>query len=148
MMLSLRPLLNWLDARPTASKMVSFAAIGFVNLAIDFGIFTLWYAALHMPLVAANVLAWLVAVSCSYVMNTMITFRHESGRVLTLRHYLKFGASGFIGLVVNTTTLVVLSNFIPVLIAKLVSTAVSFVINFAISNMLVFRKKPTAEHPH
>jgi len=47
-----------------------------------FGVFTFAYKVLELPLVASNVLAWLVAVSGSYVMNTMIAFRAESGRML------------------------------------------------------------------
>lgn len=133
---------TWLS-RPTVSKMISFGVIGLGNTVIDFGVFTLAYQVLKLPLVPANVLAWLVAVSCSYVMNTMITFRAESGRVLRRKDYLGFVASGVLGVIVTTTTLVVLSNFMPVLFAKLVSIVASFVVNFTMSHFVVFRAKPT-----
>ena len=64
---------------PTIVKMGSFAMIGVANALVDFGVFTFAYKLLGMPLVSSNLLAWLVAVSGSYVMNTLITFRHESG---------------------------------------------------------------------
>lgn len=133
---------TWLS-RPTVSKMISFGVIGLGNTVIDLAIFTLAYKVLGLALVPANVMAWLVAVSCSYVMNTMITFRAESGRVLRRKDYLSFVASGILGVIATTTTLVVLSNFIPVYAAKLASILAGFVVNFTMSHFVVFRTKPT-----
>ena len=123
--------------------MISFGVIGLGNTVIDLAIFTLAYKVLGLALVPANVMAWLVAVSCSYVMNTMITFRAESGRVLRRKDYLSFVASGILGVIATTTTLVVLSNFIPVYAAKLASILAGFVVNFTMSHFVVFRTKPT-----
>ena len=78
---------------PTILKMVSFAMVGVANALVDFGVFAFAYKLLEMPHVPSNVVAWLVAVSGSYVMNTLITFRHESGRILRRVDYLKFFAS-------------------------------------------------------
>ena len=132
---------TWL-ARPMVAKMISFGLIGLGNTVIDLAIFSLAYSVFNLPLVPSNVLAWLVAVSCSYVMNTMITFRAESGRVLRRKDYFSFLASGILGVIATTTTLVVLSNFMPVLYAKLLSILVSFVVNFTMSHFVVFRQKP------
>ena len=132
---------DWLS-RPILKKVVSFGVIGLVNAVVDLAVFTVAYSALDLQLVPSNVLAWLVAVSCSYVMNTMITFRAESGRVLRLKDYLSFAGSGVLGVTAATTTLVVLSNFMPVLFAKLASILVSFVVNFTMSHFVVFRQKP------
>ena len=122
--------------------MISFGVIGLGNTVVDLAIFSLAYSVFNFPLVPSNVLAWLVAVSCSYVMNTMITFRAESGRVLRRKDYFSFVASGILGVIATTTTLVVLSNFMPVLYAKLLSILVSFVVNFTMSHFVVFRQKP------
>lgn len=132
---------TWL-ARPTVAKMISFGVIGLGNTVIDLGVFTFAYKMLGLPLVPANIMAWLVAVSCSYVMNTMITFRAESGRVLRRKDYLSFVASGILGVIATTTTLVVLSHFVPVYAAKLVSILAGFVVNFTMSHFVVFRTKP------
>ncbi|MGO3931976.1 GtrA family protein [Rhodopseudomonas pseudopalustris] len=138
----LRRLSDLRVSRSLASKMVAFASIGVVNTFIDLGVFALAYKVFELPIVLANVLAWLVAASCSYVMNTMITFRVESGRVLKRKDYLSFVASGLLGLIANTTTLVVLSAYVPVFTAKLVAIVVSFVVNFSMSHLVVFRRKP------
>ena len=132
---------TWL-ARPMVAKIISFGVIGLFNTVVDLAIFTFAYTVLMLPLVPSNVMAWLVAVSGSYVMNSMITFRAESGRVLRRKDYFSFVASGILGVVCTTTTLVVLSNFMPVLYAKLIAILVSFVVNFTMSHFVVFRQKP------
>lgn len=124
----------------TSLKLVSFALVGLGNTAIDFGIFTLAYEFLHLPLISSNVIAWLIAVSCSYVVNTMTTFHAESGRILRRKDYFKFVVSGILGVVATTTTLVVMSNYIHVMIAKLISILAGFIVNFAMSNFVVFQK--------
>lgn len=121
-------------------KAMSFASIGVVNTLIDLGLFLLALKFLTQSLVVANVLAWTVAVSGSYVMNSFITFAAESGRQLTLKAYLAFVVSQLLGLIAATTTLVLAAQAMPVLYAKLLAIAVSFLVNFSISHFVVFRK--------
>jgi putative flippase GtrA len=127
--------------RAIALKAISFALVGVVNTVIDFSIF--WTAATYFlwPLVPANVLAWLVAVSFSYAMNSFTTFGPESGRILRRRDYATFIVSGVAGMVCSTATLFALSYVLPVLFAKLISILVSFVVNFSLSHFVVFRKR-------
>lgn len=125
--------------RAIALKAASFALVGVVNTAVDFSVF--WTAAtyLHWPLIPSNVLAWLVAVTFSYVMNSFITFGPESGRILRWRDYGTFSASGVAGMISSTATLFAFSFVVPVLVAKLLSIAVSFAVNFSLSHFVVFR---------
>jgi putative flippase GtrA len=148
--------------RGTLIKAMSFAAIGVVNALIDATVFFLSYAALgYFPaalgalrqiadfcacggvpaarLVVANVAAWLVAVSGSYVMNSFITFAAESGRRLRWQAYLAFAGSGLAGLLVNTTVLVFAAQALPVWAAKGLAILASFVVNFSLSHFVVFR---------
>jgi putative flippase GtrA len=127
--------------RAIALKALSFALVGLVNTAIDFSVF--WTAArvLDWPLVPANVLAWLVAVTFSYAMNSLITFGPESGRVLRWRDYLTFSASGIAGMVASTAVLLALTYILPLVAAKLVSILVSFAVNFLLSHFVVFRAR-------
>lgn len=134
---------TWLR-HPTVTKMISFGVIGIANAVIDFGIFSIAYQVLDIPIVPANVVAWMVAVSCSYVMNTMITFRAESGRVLRWKDYFVFAASGLLGMIANTATLLVLSSVMPVYAAKICAIFTAFVVNFAMSHFVVFRTKPSS----
>ena len=127
------------------SRKTIFAVVGVVNSAVDFGVFSFAYYYLGLPIVAANSLAWLVAVTGSYVMNSTITFAAESGRKLDLRRYLAFAASQLAGFVANTATVWCLIELahIPAWAAKLAAIVVSFAVNFSLSHFVVFRaRKP------
>jgi len=128
-------------ARAVSLKAVSFAMIGVVNTLVDLGVFLAAYNLLGVPLVPANVMAWLVAVSGSYAMNSCITFAAESGGRLAWRPYGAFVASGVAGVITNTVTLVVLSYWMPVLAAKLIAILASFAVNFSLSHFVVFRAR-------
>ncbi len=131
--------------RAVALKAVSFALVGVVNTGIDLSVF--WTAARYLgwPLVAANVLAWLVAVTFSYMMNSFTTFGPESGRILRWRDYMAFAASGVAGMVSSTAVLYALAYVVPLLAAKLVSILVSFAVNFLLSHFVVFRARRPSE---
>ena len=135
------------QTRGVTLKAASFAMVGVVNTFIDLGIFLAAYNVLKLPLIPANVLAWLLAVSGSYVMNSFITFAAESGRQLRWRAYGAFVASGVAGVITNTAILVVASYWLPVLAAKLLAIAVSFVVNFSLSHFVVFRTRERRVEP-
>ncbi len=150
--------------RALSLKAASFALIGVVNTAIDYGVFLLARAGFERSpaalslldalagscrcgkpatvlLIAANVTSWIVAVSASYIMNSSITFAAESGRKLHWRPYLKFIVAGIVGLVANTTALVFAAQILllPVYEAKAIAILASFVVNFSLSHFVVFR---------
>jgi putative flippase GtrA len=142
-----RRLVQAWQTRGVTLKAASFAMVGVVNTFIDLGIFLAAYNLLQLPLIPANVLAWLVAVSGSYVMNSFITFAAESGRQLRWRAYGAFVASGVAGVITNTAILVVASYWLPVLAAKLLAIVVSFVVNFSLSHFVVFRTRERRVEP-
>jgi putative flippase GtrA len=135
-----RGLAAW-HARGIKLKAASFGVIGVFNTLLDLSVFLTAHQLFGLRLVPANVLAWIVAVTFSYVMNSFITFAHESGRRLRWRDYGTFVASGIAGVIANTTTLVVASYWVPVLVAKLIAIGVSFLVNFSLSHFVVFRKR-------
>jgi putative flippase GtrA len=145
-------------------KAVSFALIGVVNVAVDTSVFLLVYTYLTshdaaqqaldalagwcacaggetLGLVSANVVAWAVAVSGSYVMNSFITFAAESGRRLRWRDYATFAASGILGVIANTAALVAAAQVMPVLAAKGCAILTGFAVNFGMSHFVVFRPR-------
>jgi len=156
-----RMLAAW-HARGVGLKAMSFAFVGVINAAVDYGVFFLTFGLLtHSAgavalatsvsqtcncmnaekwlIIPANIVAWLVAVSGSYVMNSYTTFARESGRVLRWRDYGTFVASGIAGVIANTTTVVIAVQFVPVWAAKLIAILVGFVVNFSLSHFVVFR---------
>jgi putative flippase GtrA len=145
-------------------KAVSFALIGVVNVAVDATVFFLTYTYLMSQasalrpldalakwcactsveaaaLVASNLMAWAVAVSGSYVMNSFITFAAESGRQLRWRDYGTFVASGILGVIANTAALVAAAQVMPVLPAKGCAILTAFAVNFCMSHFVVFRPR-------
>ena len=141
-----------IEARVTLlRKALSFGLIGVLNTGVDFAVFWIGAQEFGLPLVVANTLSWSVAASNSYVMNSMVTFAAESGRKLGWRAYAAFLASNLLGLVANTTVLIVIANlFAPTLLpdrsaqlaaGKLCAIGASFVVNFSLSHFVVFRRR-------
>ena len=144
-------------------KAISFALIGVLNVLVDATVFLVVYSYLKsqdalrpldalaqwcactsrgtLLLVAANVIAWVVAVSGSYMMNSFITFAAESGRRLRWLDYGTFVASGVLGAIASTIMLVVAAHFMPVLPAKGCAILASFAFNFSMSHFVVFRPR-------
>ena len=136
-----RALTAWHE-RALVLKAMSFAIVGLVNSAVDFGVFSFAYYYLELSIVPANIMAWAVAVTGSYVMNSLTTFARESRRELRLRSYVGFALSQVAGLVANTATVFVASYFMPVLAGKILAIAASFLVNFSLSHFVVFRARP------
>ena len=127
--------------RAVSLKAVVYALVGVVNTTIDYGVFLAAHAVLGLPLIAANALSWMVAVSGSYMLNSTITFAAESGRKLHWSAYFTFVASGIAGWVANTAALLVAVEvlLLPVWVAKLLAVMASFTVNFSLSHFVVFR---------
>jgi putative flippase GtrA len=128
-------------ARPLLAKAVSFGLIGVVNSAVDFGVFALAYYGFGAPIIVAQVAAWAVAVTGSYVMNSQITFAAESGRTLGLKSYASFALAQVAGFLANTATVLAASLVMPVWAAKLLAIGASFAVNFTLSHFVVFRRR-------
>jgi putative flippase GtrA len=137
-----RPLLGGMPP-VLVSQAARFAAIGVVNTCVDFGVFMFAITYLTSFLIAANLLSWVVAVTGSYVMNSLITFAVESGRQLSLNAFIRFVGSAVFALVANTTTLLIAVNvlFLPVLVGKGLAIGMSFAINFSLARFIVFRPR-------
>lgn len=151
------------ERRTVALKAVSFALVGVINAAVDFGVFWFFYYYLGFPIIVSNLIAWLVAVSGSYVINSMTTFAAESGRKLRFKSYATFLLAQVAGFFANTATVFVVSYSIPgllrvffgpeaslhvgghtidpVLIGKLLAIGASFLVNFSLSHFVVFRSR-------
>jgi len=138
-----RLMLAWRD-RAVTLKALSFATVGVINTAVDAVLFFLLLAYVTPSLILANVTAWLVAVTGSYVMNSLTTFSAESGGKLRLKDYAGFVGTGLIAVIATTTTVVIAAQFMPVWAAKGLAVLVSFAVNFTINHLVVFRPRANA----
>ena len=130
--------------RATMLKAVSFGLIGVANTAVDFSVFSAGYYLLGLPIVTANMLSWAVAVTCSYLLNSMITFSIDARRELAFRTYFAFLLAQVAGFAANTAAVVIASHFMPVLLGKVLATGASFMVNFSLSHFVVFGR-PSAD---
>jgi putative flippase GtrA len=127
--------------RAVSLKAASFAFVGLINTAVDATIFFLLLGFATSSLIIANVGAWLIAVTGSYVMNSFTTFSAETGGKLRLKDYAGFVGSGVVAVIATTITVVVAAKFMPVWAAKGIAILVSFAVNFSITHFVVFRPK-------
>ncbi len=106
---------------------------------VDTGIFALELAA-GVPLIPAATLSFLVATVVNYLLTSRFVFHREP----TLRRYLMFLAAASLGLVLNValTAFLAAHTPLPPVAAKVASIAVTFVFNFAVNALLVFRHAP------
>lgn len=121
------------------SQMFRFGLVGLVNAGVDAAVFFLALATLTRSLVVANVLAWLVAVTSSYVLNSRFTFAARAGGQLRLKGYLMFTLTQSGGLAANTLVLLATAPHVPLVLAKLFAIAAGFVVNFSLARGVVFR---------
>ena len=128
-------------SRAVSLKAAVYALVGVLNTAVDYGLFLLAHTVLGLPLVAANALSWIIAVSNAYTLHSTITFAAETKRKLRWSTYFTFAASGIVGWLANTAALLVAAEvlLLPVWLAKLAAIMVSFIVNFSLSHFVVFR---------
>jgi putative flippase GtrA len=136
---------SFLQNRALVLKASSFALVGLVNTVVDFAVFSLAHLYAGLPIIVANVLAWIVAVTGSYVMNTLVTFAAETDGKLRAKTYAGFAGSQLGGLVANTATVFLASKFMHVLLAKTLAIGVTFLVNFTLSHFVVFRPRTNTQ---
>ena len=129
-------------------QMFRFGLVGLVNAAVDAIVFFSTIAALkyfasasHSDwlLIIANSISFMVAVTCSYLLNSRFTFGKSHGE-LTVRNYFLFAASQITGFFAHTATLVMAVKYFPLPVAKLLGIGIGFIVNFTLARVIVFRK--------
>ncbi|WP_170181935.1 GtrA family protein [Phreatobacter stygius] len=130
-----------------APKFVSFGLVGVVNALVNYVITVGLTLGVLIPfglgasdgaLGIIKAIGWAVAVSNSYVLNTLTTFAAESGRRLAWPTYGRFVASGTLGLVVEVLSFLVAVRYLPLTLAAIVPIGFAFVTNFAMTRLVVF----------
>lgn len=98
---------------------------------------------LHMPVVPADVLAWLVSVIFAYVTNKLFVFESKSWRLrLVLKEGAEFLAARVFSLGVDVVMLYITVTILDwwELPMKVLANVVVIVINYIFSKWIIFRK--------
>lgn len=117
------------EGQGVATKAGRFVLVGLANTAIDLAVFALLVAASAPPLLA-NLGAWLVAVSFSYVANSRWSFERNRN-LKTHTSVLRFMALGaLISLGVSSGAIAALAGMIGLWPAKILGVVAAGVLNF------------------
>lgn len=127
----------------TSLQASKFAVIGVANTATDFAIFSFLLYVVGSGLIFSNIIAFLVAVSFSYVANKNWTFQGYSSNSSNWTEWVIFLVISLGGLIVATSLLVFLSDYVHVLIAKVIATGGSFIWNFLLVKKGLWRNRAT-----
>ena len=123
-------------------EFLRFGLVGVVNTFIDFIVFVLLYRLTDIDPLLCNGMAFLVAVSNSYLMNHHWTFR-DSGITLSFKSYLRFVALNTGGLLIGTLAILLLGEFMPLEFAKIIAAGLTLIWNYTCSKIFVFNTEKT-----
>ena len=115
------------EEKPLGTKVLRFLTVGVANTAIDFAIFAMGLT-FGLPPLAANVLAWLVAVTFSYVANANWSFVRQRRHSEALPRFIAMDA--VISLLVSSFAVGMLANAIGLWPAKVGGTIIAAILNF------------------
>lgn len=134
--------------RPYIKQFVKFAIIGTANTFVDFGIYfgltrTSEFWATHY--LWANLIAFVVAATSSYVFNKNWTFKDSNKKIHI--QYPKFLLVSAIGLLLNETILYLLVTHATFydLLAKAMAAGVVLFWNFVINKIWTFRPQQNTQ---
>ncbi len=132
--------MNWLPE--SMRRIAAYSLVGVTNTVTDFSLFSLCVWGLQLNPLFANAIAFAVAVTQGFVLNTLWTFRDSQTR-LGLRPYFFFVAINLGGLIVSSITIFLLSNWTGPFVAKLASVAFVLFWGYLMAKRFVFSQKPT-----
>jgi putative flippase GtrA len=129
-----------------AHTALRFGIVGIANTFLDFVVFLLLVRGLSMEPLWANLTAFFMAVTNSFLLNRHWTFAVtiEKDQQLFLI-YLRYIAVNSVGLALGTSLIYLLLPWMSVELAKVASVLVTFLWNYFGSRYLVFNKKEIDE---
>ena len=123
--------------RSHVRRATAFVGVGALNTVIDFSAFACLNQLAGLDPAPSNVLAFLIAVANSYIMNTLITFADRRRRH-PVRSFARFLLVAVAAMAVSTIIVHFLAMLMHPLIAKLIAVGASTLINYIGSCWFVF----------
>ena len=123
-----------------AMEISRFALVGCANTLIDFCVFLTLARGLHLPLVAANLGAWLTAFCFSFLVNGRWTFGLAWARLLRPRYFAGLALASLMAALVTTSVLLLSAPHLPLALAKILSIAVGFLLNYGLAKRASLRQ--------
>ncbi len=119
-------------------KFIKFCVVGFIGLAIDFGVTYLCKEKIKIQKYVANAIGFIFAATANYFLNRIWTFHSNNPQIVM--EYSKFIFVSLCGLGINSIILWMLvskykKNFY---ISKLIAIGITTIWNFAANVMITF----------
>lgn len=127
--------------KKTIKQFIIFSLVGFLNTSLDLVTYLFLTKFLNVYYLIANVIAFLVASTNSYLFNKNFTFLDKNK--YTLKQYSSFVFFNIITLLTTTTIMYVGVNILNIadVRVKIFVTLVSGAMNFSFNKFIVFSKK-------
>ena len=125
-------------------EMISYLIFGVLTTVVNLVVFQLCDAVLGIYYIAANVIAWIIAVIFAYVTNKLFVFESKSWELkLVVREVISFGSARILSLLFETgfIALTVEVMGMPKFISKIIASIFVVIINYVASKLFIFKKK-------
>ena len=120
-------------------RLWTYGFFGCINTAIDYGVYSLLYYVLGVPVFIAQAAGLIVGSSNGYLLNSSITF--EEGRGRTKGQYFQYVGVDIVLAILSGAFMQWAETHValPMLLIKVIMTAVITVIHYLVYKKLVFR---------
>ena len=119
-------------------RVIRFGLVGVVNTLIDLVLFSLLVQGAALALLPANILSYGTGIVNSFLMNRAWTFNHRSRGKALWRSFSFFIGINLLGLALSTLLVLLLSQIVSPITAKVISVPLVFVWNYLASRHLAF----------
>lgn len=118
-----------------------FATVGVVNTAVDFAVFSVAFKVIGLPILLANGIAFSVAVTNSYLMNRLWTYRGHETRRREHETFFLYILISIGGLAVSSLVIVMLAAITHWTLAKVGAIGATFAWNYLLTSRCLFRAR-------
>jgi putative flippase GtrA len=130
------------------TEFTRFLAVGVAGFAVDGGLLAILTSLVGVPVLAARLVSFFIAVTVTWLLNRRLTFRHRASRRRIAewwRYVTVNGIGGVINLVIFATLIWVVPwlNANP-LMAFAIASAIALIFNFLGSRAIAFRPDTVA----
>jgi len=120
--------------------LLRFGAVGAVNTIIDFSVFITLVRYFEWNLLLANTVSYIIAVSNSYILNLIWTFRKSQGAKLGVHSYMLFVTVNTVGFLIGSLVIWELQEVVIPEFAKLMSIAITLIWNYFATKRFVIER--------
>jgi putative flippase GtrA len=123
-------------------RFLSFAVVGIVNTAVDFGIYSALIVLLGSTPLIANAISYSCGIVTSFIGNRSLTFRGYQSpiRSLWLRFSVYYGGS-LAGLLFASALIFVFTRWLDPVLAKALSVPLTMAFNYMIARQILSAPK-------